>query len=355
MADPKTTRDMHFVHPLFDYFLIGGGLSLVFLVLLFAVPGLKQMLSAEAFMATTIPFFILLSNNTHFAASTVRLYSKPGSYKALPFLTFLFPLIMVLLLTASIAQADRIGPFIQAVYLSWSPFHYAAQAYGLGVLYCYRSGCAISIGHKRILWWAALMPFVHNMLAGESGTGISIVLPLHWLAEGTTLATVIDGLQYLAIGLSAGLLLWFCVAVRKDKKRFAPLITPLAIITNGIWWLLLPPLDAFIWATIFHGIQYLAIVVIFHVKDQLQLPGNRHSRAYHVAWFYLVSLGVAYGLFSCLPSFYMLAGFGEVESILLVVAAINLHHFIVDAYIWRFGDKDRNRRIAQETAPAPAV
>ena len=146
----------------------GGGLSLVFLVLLFAVPGLKQMLNAEAFMATTIPFFILLSNNTHFAASTVRLYSKPGSYKALPFLTFLFPLIMVLLLTASISQADRIGPFIQAVYLSWSPFHYAAQAYGLGVLYCYRSGCAISIGHKRILWWAALMPFVHNMLAGES-------------------------------------------------------------------------------------------------------------------------------------------------------------------------------------------
>ena len=83
MADPKTTRNMHFVHPLFDYFLIGGGLSLVFLVLLFAVPGLKQMLSAEAFMATTIPFFILLSNNTHFAASTVRLYTKPGSYKAL--------------------------------------------------------------------------------------------------------------------------------------------------------------------------------------------------------------------------------------------------------------------------------
>ena len=341
------------MHPLFDYFLIGGGLSLAFMALLFVVPGLKQTLSAEAFMAGTIPFFILFSNNTHFAASTVRLYTKPGSSRALPFLTLLFPLIMVVLLTASISQADRVGPFIQAVYLSWSPYHYAAQAYGLGVLYCYRSGCSISSSHKRVLWWAALMPFVHNMLAGESGTGISIFLPLGWLAEGTTLATVVGGLQYLAIGLSVGLLAWFVLAVRKDKKRFAPWITPLAIGTNGIWWLVLPPLDAFIWATVFHGIQYLAIVVIFHVKDQLELPGNRHSRAYHAIWFYVVSLAAAYGLFSCLPNFYMLVGFGEVESMLLVVAAINLHHFIVDAYIWRFGTKDRNRRIAQETAPAP--
>ena len=343
------------MHPLFDYLLIGGGLSLAFMALLFAVPGLKQTLSAEAFMASTVPFFILLSNNTHFAASTVRLYTKPGSSKALPFLTLLLPLIMVVLLTASISQADRVGPFIQAVYLSWSPFHYAAQAYGLGVLYCYRSGCPISSGQKRILWWAALMPFLHNMLAGESGTGVSIFLPLGWLAEGTTLATVIGVLRSLAIGLSVGLLAWFIVAVRKDKQRFAPWITPLAIVTNGIWWLVLPPLDAFIWATIFHGIQYLAIVVIFHVKDQVQLPGNRHSRAYHVVWFYAVSLAAAYGLFSCLPNFYMLVGFGEVESMLLVVAAINLHHFIVDAYIWRFGDKDRNRRIAQETAPTPTA
>ena len=353
MAEPKATKSMHFVHPLFDYCLIGGALSLVFLGLLLVVPGLKQTLRAETFMVSTVPFFILFSNQTHFAASTVRLYTKPGSFKALPFLTLLLPLVMVILLTASISQSDRVGPFLQALYLSWSPFHYAAQAYGLGVLYCYRSGCAISVRHKRILWWAAMMPFLHNMLAGESGTGLALVLPHSWVADGTTLATVTDALQHLTLGLSVGLLLWFIVAVRSDKQRFAPLITPLAIVTNGIWWLVLPTLDAFIWATIFHGIQYLAIVVIFHVKDQMQLPRNRHSRAYHVAWFYLVSLGIAYCLFSCLPSFYIFAGFGEVESMLLVVVAINLHHFIVDAYIWRFGNKDRNRRIAQEAVPAP--
>jgi len=27
--------------------------------------------------------------------------------------------------------------------------------------------------------------------------------------------------------------------------------------------------------TIFHGIQYLAIVIIFHVKDQMNQPTNR--------------------------------------------------------------------------------
>jgi hypothetical protein len=36
-----------------------------------------------------------------------------------------------------------------------------------------------------------------------------------------------------------------------------------------------------------------------------------------------------------LASAYMLAGFGEVESTLMVLAAINAPHFIVDRYVWR--------------------
>jgi hypothetical protein len=33
---------------------------------------------------------------------------------------------------------------------------------------------------------------------------------------------------------------------------------------------------------------------------------------------------------------------------ILVVATINVHHFIVDAYIWRFRPSDSNRRVIED-------
>ena len=47
----------------------------------------------------------------------------------------------------------------------------------------------------------------------------------------------------------------------------------------------------------------------------------------------------------------MLMGFGRVEAGFMVIAVINIHHFIVDAFIWRVRRDDRNRQIV-EAAPA---
>ena len=129
-----------------------------------------------------------------------------------------------------------------------------------------------------------------------------------------------------------------------------PLIGPLLMFSNGIWWLVLLPLDAFVWATVFHGIQYLVIVLVFHVRDQMELPGNRHGRLYHALRFYGLSLLLGFALFQILPQGYVLAGFGMVESVLLVVAAINIHHFVVDAFIWRLRPGTDNRRIVEAGA-----
>jgi hypothetical protein len=126
------------------------------------------------------------------------------------------------------------------------------------------------------------------------------------------------------------------------------------LLVNGFWWFALPATQGFLWATFFHGIQYLAIVLIFHVKERLARPDNQHGLVYHVAWFYGACMLLAYGLFNCLPQAYSLAGFSLTESLLLVVAAINIHHFIVDAYIWRQGRQDGNRSVIDSDAPLPS-
>src|ERR1019366_2125496 len=82
-----------FVHPLFDYLLIGGGLSLIVTAVVLTNPGRGAIVSSAALL-----YFILFSSSAHFASSTVRLYTKPGTFQALPFLTVAFPLVVLVIL-----------------------------------------------------------------------------------------------------------------------------------------------------------------------------------------------------------------------------------------------------------------
>ncbi len=128
------------------------------------------------------------------------------------------------------------------------------------------------------------------------------------------------------------------------------LISLLLPLTNAVWWLALETVAAFAWATIFHGIQYLAIAMIFHVRDQTALPDNTRGPLYHSLRFYLLSLALGYALFYLVPRGYAWAGFGLAESMLIVLSAINIHHFIVDGFIWKLRRDTSNSRIMESSA-----
>ena len=105
-------------------------------------------------------------------------------------------------------------------------------------------------------------------------------------------------------------------------------------------------------ATIAHGAQYLAIVIVYHVREQLRETDNHRGWLFHALSFYGRSVLLGYGLFYCWPYAYVWAGAGLVESMLLVTAAINIHHFVVDRYIWRLRTPANTRVMmdASETA-----
>lgn len=329
-----------FVHPMFDYLLIGGGLSLLVIPIARAGMGDRAMMSYSM-----LPWFILCSNSAHFAASTVRLYTKPGTRSALPFLTMAFPIVSIAVLTLCMVFAELAGPYLQALYLSWSPFHYAAQAYGIAVMYCYRSGCTLTPQNKRLLWWIAVIPFIRVLLQSTDKHFLWWFMPdaaaiadAPWSMSFGLVATVLGGL--------AIVLPWYLyMRVWRTQRQPMPLISLLAVVTNGIWFVVFSHYDAYIWATVFHGLQYLAIATVFHIKDQMARPDNARRPLYHAIWFYAVSLLLGYGLFNCWPQAYMLFGFGPAESVLLVIAVVNIHHFVVDAYIWKLKPGDSNRQV----------
>ena len=331
-----------FVNPGFDYMIVGGGLSLLATVAIVLTTGKW---SSPAVLA----FLILFSNSAHFGASTVRLYTKRGAFDSLPFLTMVLPLVTLVLLTVVVWQAASLGPHLQSLYLTWSPYHYAAQAYGIAVVYSYRSGCRLAPSDKKLLWWVAMLPFFYNFLSAKR-------VGLDWLAPAAFMAdpAVIEGLKVLSALLTvtaflAPILLY--VHVWRGKSGPMPFISILALVSNGVWWFVLSSLDAFVWATVFHGLQYLALVMVFHVRDRardLGTAGDARGPVFQGLWFYGASLLLGYALFQCLPLGYTFAGLGLVESTLLVAATVNVHHFIVDAYIWRLGEQDTNRRVVEE-------
>ena len=324
-----------FVGPVFDASIIGGGLSIL------AIPLL--ILFAADFDPLTLSLVLLAANSTHFAASTVRLYTKPGAITDWPFVATGLPVVTLAVLTLCIALGDVLGSHLYSLALTWSPFHYAAQAYGLSMVYCRRSGYAVSTEGQRWLYAACMLPFLHAF-AGSSGAGIEwfvapsvLADPLVATARGALVAA-------LAIATFAGPVLAFW-HLQRAAGAWPPAIVALLIASNGLWWVVFPYTGAFAWATVFHGLQYLAIVLIFHVKEQVAAPGNTMSPLLHSLRFYAISLGLAYGLFHALPAAYSALGFAHSEAILLVVAMINIHHFIVDRYIWRVRNDARNAAV----------
>jgi hypothetical protein len=339
-ATPTTTTvGRCFVNPTFDYLVIGGGLSLMATAAI--------LLSPVGWVGPAgLAFLILFSNGAHFGASTVRLYTKRGTSESLPFLTMALPLVTLAALTLVVWHAESLGPHLQSLYLSWSPYHYAAQAYGIAVMYSYRSGCRLAPTDKKLLWWVAMLPFFYNFLSAKR-VGLDWLAPAAFMAQpavGEILAAI--GTLLTAVAFAAPVLLY--LRVWRGSAGPMPLISILALVSNGVWWFVLSSLDAFVWATVFHGLQYLALVVIFHIRERVSSPANQRGAIYHGVWFYGASLLLGYGVFQCLPLGYTFAGVGLVEGTLLVAATVNVHHFIVDAYIWRLGQDDTNRQVVEE-------
>ena len=76
-------------------------------------------------------------------------------------------------------------------------------------------------------------------------------------------------------------------------------------------------------------------------------PNPLHRPAFYAVAFYAASFLLGVLLFFGIPAIYARIGFDSSESLVLFAIIINLHHFIVDGFIWR------NKPKGGKPAPAP--
>jgi hypothetical protein len=316
-----------FVHPAFDVLIIGGVLSVPF-ALAFYAAGLRFDFQRW------FPILVVLSG-AHVAASLIRLYSQEGVVRRRPILTVAFPLSIAVaagfLLLASGHTSDRVDGF----YVSWSSYHYAAQTYGIALMYAYRSGTTFSPGEKRLFHVTCLATFVYALLGPGA---LWYVVPPSVYVTWPALETARRALRIvLFVALAAGPLV---LAARKRRQgQSLPLMSLVCVYTNALFWVVFVPNDAFVWAALSHGVQYLGVATYFHVKASREAPNANAKRGavYHSVTFYLASVGLAFGLYYGLPPLYEMLSYDFAHSgtTIRIALLLNFHHVIIDGFIWK--------------------
>ncbi|MFI5302185.1 MAG: hypothetical protein ACHREM_29190, partial [Polyangiales bacterium] len=197
-------------------------------------------------------------------------------------------------------------------------------------------------GQRRWVRFACLLPFVWFNGNPVSGTWFLLGERVHtWVYPYADLL-----FHSLRPAVAATPLLVFAW-LRFGAKVRLPFISFLVVASNAIWWTLFDAYGAFVWATVFHSIQYLFIVEIFHAKDRPGRPDKPWSGLVNVGAFYGACLGLAFVLFVLWPRLYRGTPWHGGNVYEVVVASVNLHHFIVDGFIWKLRKDPSNRAVVE--------
>jgi hypothetical protein len=259
-----------------------------------------------------------------------------------------------------------VGSLLITAYITWSPWHFAGQNYGISLMFLRRRGIPVTPAVKRLLCAFFLLSFVLTFLtihgkapalgvapaptfSREVFEFLSLGLPAAVVESGLVLAAVADA----AVVLSAAVLL----LRRASPADLAP--TALVVALQTLWFTvpsLLYALGALdtpnlalsaLWIAIAHSVQYLWITSYYAARSDDPI---------RVRAFLLKCLlaGAAVTVFPALvfaPSVLGPLSYQAGLAILLF-SVVNLHHFVLDGAIWKLRD-GRVGRILLQTASAP--
>lgn len=324
-----------------------------------------------------LPFLTLVLGTPHYGATLLRVYETRESRQRYTF----FAVYVSVALFAAYLFALRMhgfGSLLITLYLTWSPWHYSGQNYGVAVLFLGRAGVQVTPRAKRLLYFSFLLSFVLTVLAlhvAESGTAYApaayqgtvyrlVPLGIPPAVHGVLFPAVL--VAYLAVTFGAlGML-----ARRASLGSLAPAV--LLVLTQALWFAVptaarhfgllqgVHPLAAangaytVMWVAAGHFVQYLWITTYYGVatstsQGKLQYLGKALLAG--AAIWTLPTLIFAPGVLGSLP---FDLGLG-----LLTAAVVNLHHFILDGAIWKLRDGPvarvllRSREAAAPETAAP--
>jgi len=318
--------------------------------------GLTLFLQRENAVAMSFAFYLLavFCNNPHYMATIYRAYHTAEDFKKYRFFT-IYVTVLLALTIVLVHLAPGLFPWVITLYLTWSPWHYTGQNFGIAQMFIRRAGAPPDVTARNLLWTGYVASyagwFITLHAARETGDQ-------YFLSLGIP-AGIAASLQILLVLVFIG-----CTAAAFMRvARHLPwrmLMAPAALTLTQMLWFVAPALlarfsNVELPASYFsagalafmHCAQYLWITTYYARKESVPT-----SPAFSFGRYYLTLIIGGIALF--IPGPWIasrLLGHDFVESFMIFMALVNLHHFILDGAIWKLRDGRIARLLLGKNTP----
>jgi tetratricopeptide (TPR) repeat protein len=313
-----------------------------------------------------LPLLAILVNGPHYGATLLRVYEHREDRRRYAFFTVYVTLALALAFLAAL-RTPWLGSVILTAYVTWSPYHFAGQNYGLGLMFLRRRGIAVTPLAKRLFHASFLLSFGLAFLTIHGRTqGISVApVPEYTnsifqeISLGIPAAVTLPALGILGLAYALTLFGSALLLLRTGSPRdLAP--TALLVATQALWFSIPAALrlsgtftSAHIalsaaWIAIAHSVQYLWVTSYYARRSEPSLSLTRYmakTLGSGAALLVIPALVFAPRALGTLP-------YDSGLSILLF-SVLNLHHFILDGAIWKLRDGRVARVLLQNIASSP--
>ena len=295
--------------------------------------------------------FTLAINTPHYGATLLRVYEQREERRKYAFFAVWVTLLLVLAFAAG-SRSVLVGSVLFTLYVTWSPWHFAGQNYGLTLMFLRRRGVAIDPRLKRLLYTSFLCSFVLAFLAVHVENSSAVYAP-GATAEANTLrilrlaipVEVARLLMSIAAALYVLSLVGVALGLRRQARARELMPAAVLVLTQALWFSV-PALLALtgtytpgglafaaIWISSAHSLQYLWVTSYY---------AKRTDPSMHAVPYFVKAL-LAGTAVTVIPSLlFAPAALGAVAWAgglgVLTFSVVNLHHFILDGAIWKLRD-----------------
>jgi tetratricopeptide (TPR) repeat protein len=351
--------------------LLGSGLGYLLTVPFVAPIFLDP--SGTSLLVLTL-FVTLVIAGPHYGATLLRVYEARESRRRYALFAVHFTLALIGVTWLG-SRVPLVGSLLLTLYVTWSPWHFAGQNYGVTLMQLRRQGLEIEPFEKRLLYLSYLLSFLLVLVVTHMGPSSAVFAPggLRTVVPEGRGRELLEVYHVLRLGIPAGaagvlvpvLLAGYVGTTGRVLARFVSragwsAVAPgAAVLSTQALWFSVPALLQFfgvnasaslvfsaLWISAFHSLQYLWVTSYYAKRSD---AGFRWPA-------YLAKATLGGAALNAVPVWLLAPGvLGRVPFdsglALLVFSVLNLHHFVLDGAIWKLRDGQVARALLRDEPP----
>lgn len=274
----------------------------------------------------------------HVISTFTRLTFDTESFRDHRFLITWLPLIVLSCVAAACVLSG--GWILTTIYLYWQWWHYTRQSYGVSRIYQRKVGVADDLVYKLVIYALPTWGILHRSYQAPDKflfTEVKVIPVPLWLVTAAGAATLVVLAWWVAQTIKARLDGSFSIA--------HTLYVCSHLLIFGVGYLVIDNINhGWLVLNVWHNCQYILTVWMFNNNRFKNGVDRKHqflsyiSQRSHLFMYFGICLILSTGIYAALQysvGWLAVATATSLPLFAIVFQAVNFHHYLVDALIWK--------------------